>query len=210
MNCENVAWNDICDKNTQERFTWAVTYLAKGEDGTGLNSTKLATAMEWAKEWKVNLVKFLIGKPIRGQEPKVHTRETAVECADAVFKFRYEQEVRAFASSSIQPYWTRNELSNIEFGRNMFEEQSRLDEVQEPLYVLPRAWSSKMQQKRNYAQLLVYLAKGKDTRKVIRNARNMMRMFAITKEQYQKLVDNAGDISRTHASNEIAQAELPL
>jgi len=209
MNVNNVAFNDIDNKNTQEKFTWAVTYVAQAEQGTGLNPIKFDVAMDYLKSWKRNLVQFLIGKPIRNGVGN-HTKETAVACADSVFKRRYEAEVAAFAQAPIECWWTRNEMGPIEFGELEVDKLGRLAAEDSDIYVLPRAWSSKQQMKRNYGQLLSFLAQGKSPRIVLRNAKNLMRMYAISKEQYASLVENAGGIFVAANKSQQEQIEINL
>lgn len=208
MNANNIGFEEISKKNTQDRFSWAVTYIAQGENGTGLSPAKFETAMEWAREWKHNLVKFLIDKPIKGGTGN-HTKVTATETADAIFKFRYEQEVRAWASPTMSTYGTR-EVSGIEYGELEVDKLGRLQAEDQDIYKLPRAWTSTKQMKINYGQLLSYLAQGKSPGKVLRNARNMMIQFMISKEQYKSLVKSAGGIVVAAAKHQQTQTEIAL
>jgi hypothetical protein len=179
------------------RIEWAITYLAFGEMGRGLEDAKFELAMNFAREWKSNMVNFLIGKPIKGEPNKTHTRETALAVADAIFKAKYEAEVKAHQSPTMNTYFTRHiETSGgLEYGELMVDKISRLDEVDTAISWLPsKRYTPAKRQKANMGQFLVYLARGVSPSKVLKNARACAWNGAITWDQFKNLRDIAGDI----------------
>lgn len=190
---KNLSIQDIKTlRTTPARFEWAVTYLSFGENGTGLNGEKFNIAMQYAREWKGNMVQFLTGKNDFATGTPF-TRETAIAKCDELFKRAYDREVWAHNSPTINTYWTR-EVGNLEFGQGMFEELSRLDECDQSITENWEPKTTSTQKKRNYAQLLVYLAKGISGSKVLKNARVLLDNGALTKGQFWDLRMNAQDI----------------
>jgi hypothetical protein len=178
------------------RIEWAITYLAYGESGRGLEGAKFELAMNFAREWKMNLVDFLIGKPVFGQPGQVHTRETAIKTADETFKKRYEQEVRAHASPTINNYFTR-EVGEMEYGRVQHENGTnevipQLERETQPLSWLPsKRYTPKARQTKNCAYFIRMLAKGHSPSKVLKNAKVCARNGAISWDDYNHLRDMA-------------------
>lgn len=184
----------VWDKKTKShpKYDWSISYIALG-DSSGLNPELFDLAMSIAKAQKMSLVNYLIAKPVFGKQNQIHTKESATAVADAQFKFKYENELRAFAMPTISNYWTR-EAGGIEFGELEVDKISRLDEVTTEITSNKREWTPAARQKRIVGQMLVYLARGIEPRKVIRNCRNLKRMFAITAEQFDHIVNVAGGI----------------
>lgn len=204
---KNLSIKDIkALRTTPARFEWAVTYLAFGESGTGLEPVKFDLAMQFAKEWKGNMVHFLTGKKDYVTQKEM-TREDAIIKCDEMFKRRYEAEVAAHNSPTINTYFTR-EVGAVEFGRNAYAMvgngidengmahlyEPRDGEQDSPITTNPTPYTTFANKRKNYAQLLSYLAKGHSGTKVLKNAKVLLDNGALTKGQMWDLRMAAQDM----------------
>lgn len=191
--------SEIQSLDIKRKVDFAFSYVAKGEDGTGLNPETFEVCMNILRNWKMSFTSYMIGREIWGSKKKeLHTRETALKLADMVFKKRYSAEVAAFASPTMNTYWTRHieNSGGLEYGELMVDKIGRLEEIETPISWLPsKRYTPAKRQKENMGYFLSHLAKANvSPSKILRNAKACAWNGAITWEMFNHLREIAGDI----------------